>query len=163
MDKYTINSFRKEFENSVAQGDDTQVNFTLTGYEQSDSTITISLEYTSWESLEVMLSFMDNEKFYTNEDGFFYAVDEKGYFTFSVDINDIVIDDESICFYDSNINIIEGKIHSVELCDKEYLLEEGLSEKDIQEKNSKILELYKNNSKDVFESIAQLCQLTFIK
>lgn len=161
MYNFTLSSFKKESENYRVDGGDPNIIYSLTDYQQSDSEVTVSVDFIADLALS---DYLDSDELKIKKeykDKLFYGWSTiKGSCKFSIDINSLSANSNELDFSTDEFNIIDGKIFSVKLSDSTKSNKE-FYEEEIQDIESKLFDFYKNNA--TYMVIAEYCRLFLVK
>ena len=156
MKQLTLNSFKSESHNLTVDGSEPIINYTVTGYEQTDSQIIIAVDFISEELIANVIELIDNDYLNSVYDMWDW-ITVTGSCKFSVDIAGVEVDETHLYITTDDINSTEGKIISVKLQDhKDY------SDEKIQKIEYILTDFYRETSTEEFIMISRYCVLNFV-
>lgn len=160
MKQFTLNSFKSESKNLIVDGSEPIIHYTVTDYKQTDSQITIAIDFVSEESIADIIELIDNDNLNKACDRWNY-ITVTGSCKFFVDITGVEVDDKHLYITTNDINPIDGKIISIKL-QNHRLDHNDYSEEKIQKIESILTDYYKENSTKEFTMIASYCILNLV-
>ncbi len=153
MKQYDLNSFETTFQNCFYYGGDPIITYTLTNYEQTDTEITVSVDFVDEEYISYL-----NEQY----DKYFDKLKSKNirvYICGTCTFTRIIKNDD---INDGEIKSVLGKIIKVKI-DETDCQEENLTEQDIKLINETFNAFCKSYLLNELELVADLCELRLKK
>lgn len=167
MEKYTLESFKKESTNDRFSGGYPLIDYELTDYKQTDKDVTVTVNFKmNMQSLEDDLYYEEYNKFFDKYGAANVSSYSNGFVTFTIDID--YIDERGSNYIDLGgtepENIIkfikDGKISLIKIdIDDEDLNGNTLTEQDKKIIEETVKEIYQTKSKDLLAFVVASIQL----